>query len=104
MRQRERSGVTESLPGPPPSRVMSFGLLSGCAPSGKALNGDVESDPVLLPARSAGAGPDGRLPGTGASVQTFSDGFFVCPHAALDSRAAASIAGMNRTGFGSLFD
>ena len=96
--------MSESVPGPPPSRVLSVGLLSGCAPNGKALNGDVESAPVLLPARSAGDGLDGRLPGTGAAVQTFSGGFFVCAHAVLDSREAVSIAVISRMGSGSSFN
>ena len=90
--------MTESVPGPPLSRVMSVGRLSGCAPKGRALNGDVESAPVLLPARSVGGGFAGRLPGIGAAVQTFSGGLFVCAHAVLDSREAASIVVIRRMG------
>lgn len=67
--------MTESVPGLPPSRVMSFGLLSVRAPSGVELNGEEASVPVLSPARSAGETADGSLPGTGAAVQTFSGGF-----------------------------
>lgn len=92
-------GVTESVPGPPPSRVMSFGLLSTRAPDGTELKGDEASEPVLLPARSAGATLEGRSPGTGAAVQTFSEGFFVCAHVVPDTRQAASIAIANRINF-----
>lgn len=97
-------GVEESLPGPPPSRVMSFGRLFNCAPKGMELNGEEASEPVPLPARSAGDPFDGRVPGTGAAVQTFSGGFFVCAHATPGSRQMASIAAIKRMGSSSLLN
>lgn len=82
---------------------MSVGLLSICAPSGLELNGAVESVLVVSPARSAGVGFDGRAPGTGAAVQTFSGGFFVCGQATPGRKPMASIMIAKRMGSASLF-
>jgi hypothetical protein len=81
-------GVDESPLDAPPSRVVPLDWLLVRAPDGSPLKGADWSGPELLPARSEGATLGGKLPGTGASVQTF---FSVWAKAAPETRHTARI-------------